>query len=262
MKKVKKKNIYRIRLLGIGLITVLALFIALSVDSIEQDLSYHNLADQRTLLAIPNFWNIFSNLPFIIVGFFGIIYTVKKRFVVSNRQSYTMYFTFFLGVLLTGIGSGYYHLEPNNYTLVWDRIPMAIAFMSLFSIIVLEHINEKLGHSLFLPLLLLGIGSVLYWHWTEKAGMGDLRFYAIVQFLPLLLIPYILLNFNSIFTRNHDIYLVLFFYFLAKIAEYFDSELYELLSVSGHTLKHILAAFGSYLVLRMVILRKKVDHST
>jgi hypothetical protein len=39
---------------------------------IPQDPSYHQFADQRTLLGIPNFWNVVSNLPFVLVGAIGL----------------------------------------------------------------------------------------------------------------------------------------------------------------------------------------------
>ena len=74
---------------------------------IPQDQSYHNFADQRTLLGIPNFWNVVSNLPFAIVGAVGL-----WQF---HRDPATV--VFFAGVFLTAFGSAYYHWAPSDGTL-------------------------------------------------------------------------------------------------------------------------------------------------
>jgi hypothetical protein len=133
---------------------------------------------------------------------------------------------------------------------------MTLIFMAFFSAIIWENVDEKMGRLLFVPLLILGSASVIYWFLSEKMGRGDLRFYGLVHFLPLLLIPYILLFFSPTFTRRSDIYLVLFLYLLAKIVEYYDWEIYHLGNgLSGHSLKHIWAALAAYWVLRMLKLR-------
>jgi hypothetical protein len=102
----------------------------------------------------------------------------------------------------------------------------------------------------------LGCGSVLYWHWSEQSGAGDLRPYALVQFLPMLLIPFIIITYKSPYTRSRDLYVVLLAYLAAKLAEHFDSFLYAFGGIlSGHTLKHLFAAFGAHWLLRMLKLR-------
>jgi hypothetical protein len=239
-------------------ICLFAVVISIFIGPIPQDLSYHNFADQQTLFGIPNFSNVLSNIFFLIVGIWGIVSLKRKKWKGLDTPAYSAYFVFFLGVALSGIGSVYYHIKPNNSSLVWDRIPMALTFMAFFSTIIWENVNEKMGRILFIPLLVLGIASVIYWQLSENMGMGDLRLYGLVQFLPLLLIPYILLFFPSTFNRSSDIYLVLFLYLLAKIAEYFDLEIYHLGNgLSGHGLKHILAALAAYWVLRMLKLRRR-----
>jgi hypothetical protein len=109
---------------------------------------------------------------------------------------------------------------------------------------------------MLLPLVVLGCGSVLYWHWSEQSGTGDLRPYALVQFLPLVLIPFIVVTCQSRYTRSKDLYVVLLAYLAAKLAEHFDSFLYAFGGIlSGHTLKHLFAAFGAHWLLRMLRLR-------
>jgi hypothetical protein len=109
------------------------------------------------------------------------------------------------------------------------------------------------------PLIVLGCGSVFYWHWTEHSGAGDLRPYALVQFLPIVLIPFMVITQRSLFTRTKDLYMVLLWYLFAKLAEHFDGFFYAFFGgiLSGHSLKHFLAALGAYWLLRMFRLRVK-----
>lgn len=115
----------------------------------------------------------------------------------TGYQSVAPIFVFFVGIFLTGIGSTYYHLNPSNETLFWDRLPMTISFMAFFTIVISEFISKKLGTNLFIPLLTSGIFSLLYWQITESKGVGDLRFYVLVQFLPIILISAILIIYKN-----------------------------------------------------------------
>ena len=113
---------------------VLALFGLMAVSlggllvlpPLTQDQSYHQFADQRTIFGIPNFWNVVSNLPFLAVGVAGL-----RRF--RNDPATVV---FFLGVLLTGVGSSYYHWDPNDDTLFWDRLPMTLSFAAILALVV------------------------------------------------------------------------------------------------------------------------------
>jgi len=155
------------------------------------------------------------------------------------------YHVLFIGVLLTAFGSGWFHLAPDNDTLFWDRLPMTIAFMSLVAIVAGEHISESLGRRLLWPLLAIGAASVFYWDYSESQNAGDLRLYGLVQFLPMLLIPAILLMYQSVFDKTRFIWVVFLFYALAKVFEQLDATLYDLGGViSGHSIKHVCAAIG------------------
>jgi len=223
------------------------------VEPVAQDTRYHNFADQNRLFGIPNALNVLSNLPFLLVGVYGLLVLQKiqynsSKIVVSNQYAY---WSLFVGVALVGIGSAYYHLWPNNVTLVWDRLPMTFAFMGLYSIFIAEFMSERVGRLLLLPLLTVGVVSVMYWWFTEKNGVGDLRLYAVVQFFPLVTVPIILLCFNSKFTLHNTYWLVLASYLLAKFFEHFD-ELTQsvLVVVSGHSIKHIAPAIGLFFLIR------------
>ncbi len=217
---------------------------------IPQDVTYHLFVDTRTIGSIPNFWNVVTNVPFTLVGLLG-LYKLrmpgKLRFIDQSRMAYTL---LFFGTFLISIGSSYYHLAPNNQTLVWDRLPMTIAFMSLFSIIISEFISVRSGRALLLPLILAGIMSVFYWYLSEIQGQGDLRFYALVQFYPMLAIPIILVCFHPRCTHVQAYWWLLLLYLTAKVFEQLDGEVYDALGfISGHSLKHLTAALGMYVLL-------------
>lgn len=239
-------------------IVAAAVIAILSIDPIAQPQDYHHFADQRGLLNIPNFYNVLSNLPFVIVGIMGMKLVGSGRASGGLAELQSVYLTFFAGVFLTGFGSAYYHYHPDNQTLLWDRLPMTIAFMALFSAIVGEYISSRLALKLFVPLLSAGIGSVVYWYVTELNGSGDLRAYVLVQFLPVLLIPLILWLFKSRLNGDNYIWGVIGAYAASKFMELFDTQLYSALgAISGHSLKHLTAAFGAFIFYRALRERKK-----
>ena len=236
----------------ITLISLVAIIGVFFVKPIPQDLAYREFADGQKLLGISNFWNVMSNLPFLIVGLLG-LFKLKHLQIIPEMG--VAYWTLFFGVAMVAFGSGYYHLDPNNHTLVWDRLPMTIAFVSLFSIIISEFIDEQRGSLFIFPLLVIGIASVFYWQWTD-----DLRFYALVQFLPIVLIPIILLMYPPKFTNVSGYWWLLSAYVLAKILEYYDTQIFNLLGsmMSGHAIKHVSAAIGMYILFRSYRVRKYV----
>ena len=232
-------------------LTILAIGAVLLQSPIAQDQSYHLFNDTRTIFGILNFWNVISNLPFLFAGISG-LWWIKSEHSNYLSELRGAYFTLFAGVTLVAIGSGYYHIMPSNSTLVWDRLPMTIAFMALLSVIVGEFISVRIGKLLLLPLLFCGALSVGYWHMSEINGGGDLRWYVLVQFVPVLIIPVILIFFNSAFTHSRGYWMLLSTYVVAKLLEHFDSEIHDALIVlSGHSLKHIVAAFGVLLLIWM-----------
>lgn len=248
----------KIKLL-IGLVLV-AISAAFFIEAIPQDLAYHQFSDANSLWGIPNGWNVLSNLLFMIAGLRGLIMLARLNNDAITGVIKNISLLFFIGLFLTGIGSGYYHLGPTNVTLVWDRLPMTIAFMAFFSFVLSMHISKRVGWLLLWPLILVGIASVLYWAFTESIGAGDLRFYAAVQFLPMLLIPAIMLMFPSDHYQSRYVWCVIGVYLAAKVSEYFDYELYALIGVSGHSLKHVIAACSGiafFYAIKSITINKK-----
>lgn len=221
----------------LSLIFLAALF---SFPALPQDLAFHDFADQRPWLGVANFANVMSNLPFLLVGLFG-LWRAQQTPHTELRLPASVLAG---GVLLVSLGSSWYHLQPSNASLLWDRLPITIAFMSLLAMLLRERVLSVGGQIILPSLLLLGIGSVLYWYLGELRGAGDLRPYLAVQFLPMLLLPLILLLYPAHYIQNNRLWWALLLYVLAKLAEHFDSALLESFAFSGHSMKHLLASFA------------------
>jgi len=248
----------RTRGIVLAALTVVVAIVALLLSPFAQPRSYHNFADHCGFLGIPNFADVVSNVPFAIVGVCGLIFLASagasSRFV--HLQERWPYVIAFFGMALTFFGSSYYHLHPGNATLVWDRLPMTIVFMSIVSAVISERISPRAGLWLLPVLLLIGIASVVQWYASELRGAGDLRFYAAVQGYSALVLL-ISLAFPSPYSRGSDFAVVVGFYALAKALELLDKPIFALGHiVSGHTLKHLAAAAAGYWILRMLRLRK------
>ena len=233
-------------LVAVPLLTLLGIFI---VDPIPQSLAYHVLADARACWGIPNFLNVVSNIPFLVVGGLGFLFCLGRQ----HPTLRTTWATFFLGVALVCVGSAYYHWQPGNSTLVWDRLPMTVAFMALTTAVVAEHVGESVDRYLLAPALAIGVAAVLWWQYSD-----DLRLYIWVQATPLIIVPLLLWLYPARYSHRYELLYALGFYLLAKIFEFYDQELYRLTgeTVSGHTLKHLLAAVSTYWIYRMLYRRQ------
>jgi hypothetical protein len=249
---------FRVRLALIGVLGLAALVSLAVVPPYPQDPAYHNFADQRPLLGIPHCLNVLSNAPFVLFGLMGVAWLLRPRI----WQSPTLFaaawerwalLTLFAFVAATGVGSAYYHAQPANTTLYWDRLPLTVVFMTFFALILADRVSPRLGPWLWLPLVALGVLGVTHWHWTEQQGAGDVRLYALVQFVPLAVIPILLLAFPARWYRTADLFAVLGWYVLAKLLELTDGLIYSAGGlVSGHTLKHLAASLGALWILLML----------
>jgi len=209
-------------LILVACILVTALLV--SAPPLLQNQSYHDFADRRTILDIPNFWDVSSNSLFLVVGLMGLL-----------RFRETASRIFFFGVFCTSLGSAYYHLAPDNSRLFWDRLPMTIAFMSLLAIAI----NQR---KLAVPLVLLGIGSVVWWRVTD-----NLWPYGLVQFGTMSALMVIAAR------GEPGLWPVFIFYGLSKIGEHFDAQVYSISPLSGHTMKHLLAGIVTLYVYKWIL---------
>ena len=255
------------RLLGVLAIAIsiaIAMIFAVAfLPPLPEPQVFRGLADNRTLLGVANFLNVVSNLPFLLVGVWGLYFLLHaapsgKAF--ADQRERWPYFICFFALILTCFGSVYYHLETDSARLFWDRLPMAIAFMALFSAVIVERIGIGPGLRLLMPLVLIGLASVLYWRWSLLYATENLLPYAIVQYGSILAIVVMAAVYPSRYTRGADIIQVVAIYALAKVAEVLDAWIYALGGiVSGHTLKHLIAAIAAYWLLRMLRRREAID---
>jgi hypothetical protein len=247
--------------LALLLAMILALlgFVA-SLPPLPQPESYHRFADGRACLGMPNCLDVVSNAALLAVGLAGAIWMWRRGGDRVAGPEMTHYRVFFFAIVLTGIGSAYYHWAPDHGRLVWDRLPMSLAFMALLSASIAERLGPRAGRLAFAPLLLLGLASVLAWHVSELRGEGDLRPYLFMQggaALAILLLPAL---FRSRYSHGGDFLRVLLLYGLALLlGEALDRHIYALGGmVSGHTLKHLVAGLAVLAVLRMLRRRTRL----
>ncbi|MBU1663980.1 MAG: hypothetical protein KKG92_01095, partial [Gammaproteobacteria bacterium] len=244
----------RMRLLILLLPGLLLAALALALPPIAQPLQYHDFADQRACLGVPNCLDTASNALFLLAGLFGLGFLFSpagRRAFIEARESWP-YVLFFAASLLVGLGSGYYHLVPDNDGLLWDRAAIALAFMAWLGAILSERVAVSVGLRLLPLLLIAGLGSVFYWGWSEASGAGDLRPYLLMQAYPMLLIPLLLWLYPARYSGGRDIIVVIGLYLLALLCDLSDRPVFDLTGglVSGHTLKHLIAALAVLWVAR------------
>lgn len=218
---------------------------------------FETFADTRTLLGIPNCMDVASNAAFLLAGVWGlhVVWTRSAAFIETRER--LPWLALFLAVTLVAAGSAYYHLAPDGARLLWDRLPMGLGFMALLSAVLADRIGPSLGVRLLLPMLLAGAASVAWWRWSTLRGAEDILPYAIVQYGSLTAMILLMWRFPSRYTRGPDLLVAIAIYAAAKIAEVLDAQIFTLTGVlSGHTLKHLLAALALAWLVRMLLLRE------
>ena len=203
---------------------------------IAQPAGYHNFADARTWMGLPRAADVLSNAPFALVGLWAL----------ARRRAGMTWTVFDVSLVLTAFGSAYYHLAPDDARLVWDRLPIALACAGLLAAVHGETHANSPPIALLATLCAAAIASVAWWRTT-----GDLRPYLLLQGAPLLLIP--LWQWQAGTPRRERVLFgaAIGFYVAAKLCEAMDRPILEALTVvSGHTLKHLLAAVGAAVIVR------------
>lgn len=232
---------------GVGVAALIALWVH---APILQPPGYHDFADRRSIWGLHNFWNVVSNVPFLLVALWG-IRALRSEAAFLQTWERAAYWVLLSGVALVAIGSGYYHLRPDDGTLFWDRLPMAVVFMSLLATTIGERISLHAGRLLLIPLLALGVASVVYWRLS-----GDLRLYGLVQYYPLLALPLMILLFPPRYTGGAALLAMAGFYALAKVFELLDRRIAVAVATGGHPWKHAVAALAMLCYVNMVAHRR------
>jgi hypothetical protein len=224
-------------------VLVVAVLAMLAHGPISQLERYHEFADTRSFLGIPNAADVLSNVGFAVVGLWGLV-ALRAR----------GYLLFAFALVLTALGSSYYHWAPDNQRLVWDRIPIALACAGLLAAVHAE--THERTQPLWVPIALgaAAIASVLWWSFTEAHGVGDLRPYLLLQGAPLVLIPLWQHFAKSPRASRIAFGVAILLYAIAKVTESADRGIFETLGfVSGHTLKHLLAAIAGAVIVHGVL---------
>ena len=230
----------RARIALLAAVALAAGVIALLAPPVRQDLTYHDFADHRVVLGLPHGLNVLSNVGFLVAGAWTLARAGRAALPGWERVAGIV---FGVGLLLTGLGSAWYHAAPSNVSLVWDRLPLSALFPTVFAVVIGDRVSVAAGRALLAPLALGAVASVLWWQATD-----DLRAYALAQFLPILLIPLMLILLPG---RRPAVPLVwgIALYAIGKLTEVTDKALFALGGlVSGHTLKHLLAAAAATMI--------------
>lgn len=201
-----------------------------------QNAAYFGHADQRAFLGLPNALNVLSNVPFAFAAWFGL----RRIRALPAAQRGAARLTF-LAVGAVTLGSAVYHLDPRPAGLLIDRLPISLAFAALFAWILGDRLGARWTARTLVPLLALSLLTLWIWYGSGKLD-GDLRPYGLVQAIPLACVPFLLALFPGELDERRFAF-ALFLYLFAKVCEHLDAEIYALGElVSGHTLKHLLAA--------------------
>ncbi len=242
-----------------GLAVVMVLCAAL-LPPLPQPAEYHQFADRRACGWLPNCLDAGSNLLFVLAGTIGLAFLWQQRHrpLFEHRAEAIPYWTFFVGIAAIGLGSGYYHLDPDNHGLLLDRLAMMLAFMAWFAAIICERAGVRHGLRLLPMLLAAGIGSVLYWGWSEARGAGDLRPYLVMQAWPMVCIVALVWLYPPRYTRGGSVVWVIALYALALAFDRNDRLVFGASGgvVSGHTIKHVLSAIAALVVVTYLSRRR------
>jgi hypothetical protein len=244
-------------------LTALAVAVAMFAPPIAQPVRYHDFADHRALFGIANFGDVASNFAFLVAGIAGLVIVVRRHDAFGQPAERWPYAAFFFGLVLTAVGSAYYHAAPDKARLVWDRLPMTVAFAGLVCGQIADRVSVRAGVSLVLPAIVVGATSVFYWRASEAAGHGNLVPYGVAQAYAMILLVFVVSLWPSRYTRGRDMLYVFGLYAIAKICEALDRQVFDVVHVvSGHTLKHLFAALAGFAACAMLAMRVSLSRDT
>lgn len=232
--------------------TTVAMFLAsvaaaVVYGPVPQPQAFHDYADRRTIFEIPNAIDVLSSWPFLLVGIAAVRAALRSGSDASPppRWERLAFGVYGVGVALTAFASATYHRDPRDATLVFDRVPMTVAFSAFLALVLGERLGERVGRSALSPLVVAGLASVGYWAWSlGGAPGGDLRPYLLAKFFPGLAAVVLLLLVPEPRETRGPIAQSLALFAVATALEWKDKEVFRATGglVSGHTLKHLVAA--------------------
>ena len=216
---------------------------------ISQPAAYHEFADQRMLWGVARGADVWSNLGFALVGLWGLIRLTPQRHRPELAPGWPGYALFLLALVATAAGSAFYHWQPDNFRLIWDRLPIALACAGLLAAVRRETHRLDGGWTEAAVWAMAAVASVAWWYVTGLAGQDDLRPYLLLQCLPLMLVPLWQKAYRAPVADRRAFLWAIGCYVLAKAAELSDHVLFANVHfISGHTLKHLFATLAAALI--------------
>jgi hypothetical protein len=230
---------------------------------LPQWLDYHDFADTRVLGFVPRAGDVLTNLAILAAGLWSA--SLRHRVCVS-RDERPAFRLLVAGAILTAFGSAYYHWDPSNARLVWDRLPLALLLTAIVSLVLADRVTPAFGRAALLPVGSLAVGSVALWGLTEAFGRGDLWLYLLVRIGASIGILVLLITRRSRYTVAALVWMAVACDGLETAAEHFDWQIWRLTDgvVSGHNLKHlfagaVIACVSGWLLQRRPV-RTRGDH--
>lgn len=235
---------------GLLLFAGLMCLIAIVAPNIHQPDSYHAFADQRTLLCIPCALDVLSNLPFAIAGLVGLVLLRQKKAIQNQSQTlHDMLMLFFYGLVITSVCSSVYHLNPNNQFLWLDRMGMTVSFAGILGVAVTSRISNRAGRATAYTVLIAA--PITLWIWQTVDNLTPWCMMQLGGTLLILILAFIPSKQNQI---KIPLIPIALWYALAKLFETFDQQIFAFTTgiVSGHSLKHVIAAMAAAPILMML----------
>lgn len=229
-------------------VVVLYGLLRLAHGPLPQNPSYHLLADTRAFLGfIPRAGDVLTNLAILAAGLFGL--ALRDRMTVAPEER-TALNVLIAATILTALGSAYYHWAPANATLVWDRLPLSVALMSVLVLVLADRVHPLFARDAIWPLAALGVVSVIVWGVLEAMGKGDLLLYLIVRVGAGVSIAMLLILRKPRHTGTKWIVMAVLCEILMATLERLDHEVFRLTGglASGHNLKHVMVGVALGLV--------------
>ncbi|GAA6142922.1 hypothetical protein [Hydrogenophaga sp. 5NK40-0174] len=211
----------------------------------------HPFVDARSFGGIPNAMDVLSNLPFLLAGIWGLrlLRHPGNAWVVENRSAASV---FFVGLCLTALGSATYHWAPNAWTLVGDRLGMAVSFAGAMGLVLAHRADRSTAQiAMWGMLLLAAVSSAM------PAVHDQVLPWAVVQFGGVALILVAAAVRPDASKPRLAVGALIALYLVAKLLEMGDAWAFEATGhwISGHSLKHLVAAMAAWPVCAAIVNR-------
>jgi hypothetical protein len=223
-----------------GGVLVLYAVLRATAGPLPQWLDYHDFADTRVLGPIPHAGDVLTNLAILAAGLWCASLHRRMTLTADERPAYAV---FALAAILTAFGSAYYHWEPSNARLVWDRLPMALLLGAGLALVLADRVNPALGRESLLPLSLVAMGGVVLWAVMEARGRGDLWLYLVMRVGASVATLALVIARPSRHTAAGLLLAAIALDGVETVSERLDWQIWRATGgiVSGHNLKHVFA---------------------